>query len=500
MNGRDAALAGVVVGGVLALVLATSEDVVWSWYIPLLTGCAFLGFLDAARFLRGKADFLSPGVLLGFVFIPLFLIAPIKQVAWDYWPFVPSLSTSIGWIDLWALLNFVGLICYRVSVGIRTKHHTQERSARSQFLWMPRSRGSLASAVLLFLVIGASAQAYIYGKFGGLTGFIETFTARQELGASAFDPFEGLGVPMILADSFKLVFAIGLIFYVRNNRFAQSALFFFALMLLLLVVCLVFGGLRGSRGATVFALFCAAGMYHLQIKRLRPLIIIIGVVCFSAFLGAYYWYKIAGTEGLQAITDASARDGMIESRRDAGKYVIARDLGRMDVQVLALKEVGSDTGPDYALGRTYVASVFAIIPRFILSWKPDQITKEKTDILYGKGSYIPDAPRQTTLVLGQVGESFVNFSYFGIFTFYIVLGLIVRRINTAIRTIHRDDLRLYLIPAVTLIPVLMVITDFNVIFQQAARYLLIPGVAVLLAARPARLVTPDRESRHVSAA
>jgi hypothetical protein len=167
--------------------------------------------------------------------------------------------------------------------------------------------------------------------------------------------------------------------------------------------------------------------------------------------------------------------------------LIARDLGRMDVQVLALRETGDDRGPEYAYGRTYLASVFAIVPRFVIDWKPDQITREKTEILYGRGSYIANQPRQTTLVLGQFGEAFVNFSYLGIFVFYFLLGRLVRCIKRGAVSLRRDDLRLYLVPAICLLPVLLVITDANVVMQQAVRYLLVPTTVVLMAAKFVRL-------------
>lgn len=477
---RDALVSGVVVLATLIVLVASTDDIVWGPYLPLLALAAFLGFLDSARLLRGKAGFMDPGALLGFLFLPMLLVAPVKQLAWDYWPFVPELTDSLRWIDLWAALNLAGMLLYRF--GLRTRLRIRgEGMARAPRVWLPRSRRLFVFLLVAALLVGLAAQAYIYAHFGGIGGFVRTFTERQDAGAAEFDPFEGLGVPMILADSFKIMLSIALVHLFQDKPYARSMLFFVAMMGFLFVVFLLFGGLRGSRSATLFSLFCAAGLYHLKIRRLGLKVLALSLALSVGFMGAYYWYKTLGLEGFSASTGASARATLSDKRGSVGQYVVARDLGRMDVQVLALRDVNTDAGPGYALGRTYLASVFSIVPRSVVPFKPDQITREKTELIRGRGSYMPGEPRQTTLVLGQFGEAFVNFSYPGVLLFYLLLGVLVRRIRTLATTLDRADLRLYLVPGLVLIPILMVITDMNVIFQQLVRYLLVPSLVVLAA-------------------
>jgi hypothetical protein len=478
-GGKDLALSGGIVSIVLLLTIATTDGIRWGWYIPALTMAACFGFFDTARFLRGRADFLDPAVLIGLVWIPLFVVSPIKQLAWDYWPYVPSLSGSMAWIDLWAVMNLAGVLLFQV--GIRGRLSMRGPAAPLLTGYLVRNRFKLSVILLLFLVFGLCCQLYVYTKFGGLAGFVQTFGDRQAAGVRDYDPFAGMGVPMILADSFKLTFAIAVVLWASSKPLAKSVWFLGGMMLCLLCVALLFGGLKGSRSATLFSLFCAAGFYHLRIRPIGRMQLMLAAAFAFAFVTGYYWYKIAGADGLRAVLDDSARLEFQESRREPIKYVVARDLGRMDVQVLALREVGAESGPDYALGRTYLASIFAVIPRFVVPWKPDQITKEKTEILYGRGSYRADQARQTTLVLGQFGEAFVNFSYLGVGAFYLLLGQSVRAYRHLRSRLGRNDIRAFILPALCLLPVLLVITDVNVVAQQIMRYLMVPLAVVALA-------------------
>ena len=200
--------------------------------------------------------------------------------------------------------------------------------------------------------------------------------------------------------------------------------------------------------------------------------ILFGGVLFILFSAGYYWYKIAGVDGLTGEAEVHSE------REDVTQYMLVRDLGRMDIQSLALKRY-LDEGYEYSLGRTYLVSIFSAIPKQVIPFYPDQITKEKTDILYGEGRYSPGATRQTTLVMGQVGESFINFGVFGIFMFFALLGVLSGWIQRLIYSRHIDVLSM-LVPFMSLTVVLLLITDMNVVFYQLVRYLLLPATLALL--------------------
>lgn len=429
---------------------------------------------DGIDFLTSKIDTFDPVGLIGIVGYFLFFISPVLQNHWDYWPFIPNLTEDKDWMLFWALTNFFGILIYQYisRFGLNNKKNNigYYFNLKKFNIIMP-----------IALLISFSMQMYVYSKFGGISGFVDTFTSRQNDGLvrAGEDPFEGLGLPMLFAESFKILIAIYLIFKLDKIKKYKGSFKFILLMVFLAIIFLLFGGLRGSRSSTIFALFFAAGMYHYWVKKISIKFVLVGILSVSAFLTTYYWYKIAGTEGIRAIYDSNYRNSLNSARQDASKYVIARDLGRMDVQSLALKRYMSENY-EYSYGRTYATAVFSVVPKSIVPFKPDQVTKEKTEILYGVGSYIKDAPRQTTLVLGQYGEAFINFGILGIFLYFSILGLIVRKIRQYIIVLKSWDVRRFLLPIISIVPILMMITDMNVIILNMTRYLFFPFLVFIL--------------------
>lgn len=442
------------------------------YFICFVNGVLILR--DGIDFLTSKIDTFDPVGLIGLIGYFLFFISPVLQSHWDYWPFIPNLTEEKDWMLFWAITNFFGILIYQYisKFGINKKinNYGYYFNVKKFNIIMP-----------IALLISFGMQMYIYSKFGGISGFIDTFTSRQNEGLvkAGEDPFDGLGLPMLFAESFKILIAIYLIFKLDKIKKHKGNIKFILIMVFFVLIFLLFGGLRGSRSSTVFALFFAAGMYHYWVKKISIKFVFVGILSVSAFLTTYYWYKIAGSEGIRAVFDSNYRNSLNTARQDASKYVIVRDLGRMDVQTLALKRyIGENY--EYSYGRTYATAIFSVVPKVILPFKPDQITKEKTEILHGIGSYIKDEPRQTTLVLGQYGEAFINFGVLGIFLYFSILGIIVRKIRQYSAVLQAWDVRRFLLPIFSIIPILMMITDMNVIILNMTRYLFFPFLVFML--------------------
>lgn len=458
-----------------------SDDFVFKYYFIVAFFCGVLVAKDFVEWLMRRKDSFDPAFLIS---IPLFFIvfvSPVMQVTWDFWPYLPPLTYDEDWIFYWFSLNAIGLLIYRAILDL---HFYGVGGARIKTFWYIDEK-KFIPALKIAIFVAVLCQAFIYAKFGGVSSFVDTFTERQAAGVKEEDPFEGLGVVTIIAESFKYCFSMLVIYKLRNSDFAKTNKFLFLMVLCLFVIFLPFGGLRGSRSSTIFAIFFAVGMYHLWIRKLTVANIISFILFGSIFISGYYWYKVAGLSGIGAIFDDSQKVQLHESRQDSTKYIIARDLGRMDIQALALREMLADDGrgPDFALGRTYVTAVFAIIPRAIFPKKPPQITKEKTEIIYGNGAYDPNAARQTTLVLGQFGEMFVNFGIAGIFLYYSLLAIFIGKVREMIFGLNHEDARKFILPVLCFLPILFLITDFNVIFQQVTRYLMVPVLVIYYSCR-----------------
>lgn len=438
---------------------------------------------DVIKIFRGKRDMLDPALLIGVVGTLLFFVSPVSQMAWDYWPFLKNMNNHREWIDAWACLNFFGVLIYKFSSSKSFKTNFSPVSSPSTMKNWNFLDERFRVVAPVFLALCFLAQVNIYLSFGGIGGFVNAFTQRQEAGAlSANDPFEGLGLIMLIAESFKYIFSMYVIYLVKKSGRFRSDRAFLVIMAVLAISFIFFGGLRGSRSATLFPLFFAAGMYHYYIRKLNVTLVAAGVAVTLLFSVSYYWYKIAGLQGIEAIYNADARTSFNTQRQDANKYMISRDLGRMDFQSLALKNISTGEN-EPSFGRTYLVAIFSSIPKSITPFNPPQITKEKTELLHGEGTYIHNAPRQTTLVLGQFGEAIVNFGPVGGLVFYFLLGRWVYNVRRLAVKLHVSDVRRLFLPVLNFIPVLMLITDMNVILYQLTRYLTLPVILLLICAK-----------------
>lgn len=417
----------------------------------------------------GRRDFFDPAFLFSLWVLFYLLVSPVSQLQWDYWPFLPSMTDDIEWVYLWSFLNFLGVLVFLFFV----KYSYGSISKRNYFYTFNEKKLITIGGASLFICL--VVQLYIYQGFGGVYGFVQAFSERQSLGVDEYNPFEGYGMLMLVSESFKIIFPMVVIGLFRRNQAFRLQKGFWLFMVACFIMALFFGGLRGSRSSTLFSLFFAAGMYHFYVRRLERSTLLVGVLAATLFLSGYYWYKVAGVDGLSGEVELHS------DREDVVKYLVARDLGRMDIQSLTVKRY-LDDGYEYSFGRTYLVSIFSSIPKQLIPYSPDQITKEKTDILYGEGWYSPSSSRQTTLVLGQVGEAFVNFGLIGIFAFFAVLGVFTGRIQ-AMMYGSTKDVVMIMVPFLTLSMMLLLITDMNVVIYQLVRYMLLPGVVFLLCLR-----------------
>ncbi len=443
----------------------------------MLVICIFNGTLCARYFLNwacGRYNLFDPIGLFGFFGIIYFLISPLVQIGNDFWPFIPPLTADHDWLILWALLNSIGLIAFTFIVDVQQRRPIVDR----QFWTVDASRFTLAA--LVAMAVSVIIQLYILARFGGVAGLVSTYSMRQEmqLGRTEDDPFNNLGLPLLIAESFKYVFAMYVIIRLKNVKVAKSVMFFVFLMSMFFIVFMVFGGLRGSRSSTVFSLIFAAGMYHFWIKELSRKTVLIGIVFLFGFLNAYYWYKISGQEGLSAIFSAEERSYYSEDRQDNLVYVVARDMGRMDVQTLAMMR-SEDGRLPYAWGKTYLDAPFTIIPKVLVPWKPETLVESKNVI----ANRVSLFSRDSTIVMGMVGEGVINFGPIGGLASFAVLGCLMAWARRLLYSLRSGDIRRLLFPVIALTPVLFLIEDAGLIVMIVAKALLVPIIILFISSK-----------------
>lgn len=299
----------------------------------------------------------------------------------------------------------------------------------------------------------------------------------------------------VIGESFKFLLAMACMLYLKGKPYARKMSFFVLMMLSFLVIFLVFGGLRGSRSSTVFSLIYAAGMYHFYIRKIPTKLILGGIFFVFAFLNAYYWYKIAGVSGVSAIFNVEQRLEYSPARQDSVLYVVSRDMGRMDVQTLAMI-THEERGAPLHHGLTYLGAPFTVIPQAIVPWKPESLAIAKSDIVFGPGRYNPRVT-PTTIVLGLFGEGYVNFGFPGILAAFFLLGLLTAYIRNRVYLLDPRDIRRLVIPVFCLLPIGMLLFDAGLVLMVLVRALLVPGLVIAASLRIRRRHVAARPVRRV---
>jgi hypothetical protein len=421
--------------------LLTSEQTVHWFVIPVLF-CGVLIGCDAIDWFRGRLGLFDPAGIIGLLGVHFFFLAPLLHVTWDSWMrYIVPPPEWRDWLGGMAIVNAAGLVLYRCAkrrAGIWGKRATKEtvwRLNRKLLLW-----GAGCG-----LMLSGALQIWIYAQQGGIIGYIETFTqavSDPDLSAG----FKGMGWIFMLSESFPILGMVYFAVCIGRSRTARTWLVITLVLLGFFVLQMLFGGLRGSRGNTVWALFWAAGIIHFWIHPLNRRFVFVGFCFLLVFMYLYGFYKDLGGEVWTAY-----RAGEIPPERTtkAGRTLdgmLLGDLGRSDVQAFLLYRLSmSDRDYQYALGKTYLASATLLIPRAFWPDRPSGKVKAGTEAQYGVGSY-DEHKFTSSLVYGLAGEAMLNFGPIAVPFVYGVFGLVVGALQRFMYTLRHGDTRLLLYP------------------------------------------------------
>lgn len=462
---------------ILIIALMTSP-VFLHWFIIPLFACGLLCCLDGIQLLENRGrNLFDPVPLLGCFGLYFFYVAPLLHVGRDYWfinkYFAPTdlpedWRTWLGWMGV---INLFGLMIYRAchkhfaKVGINSCGGTVYQLKVSDL----RLYGYPLLALTLFL------QLYIYARFGGLAGYMSTY---GDAGLGGQDGFAGLGWMLSIAESFPLLLLIVFIGTYRG-RIRRLTIPTLGVMLgVLFALTLLFGGLRGSRSNTVFALMYAVGIIHALVRRLPWRFFAIFGVGLVVFMYIYGFYKISPQTFLTAMTSSESRANIAE---DSGRNldgVLLGDLERADIQAYLLFRIMQGGIPvQYAFGQTYIDAVLTFVPRAISSYRPPGKLLYGTNAMFGEGAY--SAERfSSSKVYGLSGEAMLNIGLYGIPIAFFVLGMGVGRVRALCKRIEPWDSRQYALPVLSLLCVVALSSDFDNVIYTFVKHALMPGVLI----------------------
>jgi len=431
----------------------------WHWFvIPVALSGILIG-IDAVDWFRGRLNIFDPVGILGLLGFHFFFLAPLLHVRWDSWlePWYTPPPDWRPWLGYMAILNFMGLCIYRLSrsPGITPAKHQSKR----KIIWTVNQKRFIP-VLTIFLLLSAALQVLTYQKFGGVMNYINAATSTSPDADSS--QFQGMGMIFIVSESFPILAMMGFAVYAQKYKRLRTLPVLIGVLMVFLVLQMFFGGLRGSRSNTIWALFWALGMIHFWLRKVSKKEIAVGLVLLVLFMYVYGFFKSGGVESVQnALQDRSATE---EKSGRTWKGLLLGDLGRSEVQAFVLyRIVRHNSDYEYAWGRTYFAGTIILIPSAILPNKPPNKYLEGTDVMSGKGSYNPQEPGRwvASKVYGLTGEVMLNFGPLPVPLAFIVLGVMVGRVKRCLVTWDSGDIRLLLLPVMVNFCFVVLISDLD---------------------------------------
>ena len=465
------------------------------WFLIPVVCCGIVVGCDAVSWARGRCDLFDPVGFVGLVGIHFFFLAPMLHILWGYTlgderPAVdppPDWRDCLGWM---AILNFAGLLAYRAArhwVGTRAP----AKPVRS--VWRLNGRNLLFGASCGF-AISLTAQGWIYGRYGGISGFVEAFTEKTGEANFADAAFMGMGWMFMLAECFPILSLICFAAWFGRTRIGRSWPAIILLFIAFFILRMIFGGLHGSRSNTIWALFWAGGIIHLWVRPLTKKFVCLGICFVVAFMYVYGFYKSLGSNAVEAFhADQTAEVGD-ETGRTFTTLMLG-DLGRSDVHAFILyRLMRPESDYHYAWGRTYLGTLALFIPRSVWPGRPPTKLKEGTEVQYGVGSFDPEG-WASAREYGIAGEGMLNFGPLCVPFFYFLFGLAVMRVQRFIATRDRDDARLLLCPFLVILCFWMLVADSSTMLFVIIKDGLPPLLVLWFASRRERLAatTPPAE-------
>jgi hypothetical protein len=245
-------------------------------------------------------------------------------------------------------------------------------------------------------------------------------------------------------------------------------------------------GFTGSRAATMWALFWAAGIIHFFWRPISVKLVIVSIIPLILFAYLYGFYKELGARAFDIFKgQASIESLAYESKRTFARVLVG-DFGRSNVQAGLLSVV---TNPqreyDFRYGQTYLTSAVSLIPRRLWPTKPEDNGKviAGTDLLYGKDTYVGrhvlgSIGKRATQIYGLAGEAMLNFGVWGILPAFAAWGYAVGFIRRRLLNYSAGDMRLLAAPFWMLVCFLLLIQDLDNIVEVVTFNLLVPAIII----------------------
>lgn len=462
---------------VLAFLFVSPADRHW-FIFPVFTCGALVG-IDFLKVVLGSIDFFMPMGLISVIALHFFFLAPLLHMRWQYW--LLYINTEgvdwPRWLGRMAVLNFVG---WALFVIVRNLVMRKKASEKHLIVWRIEPERLWTVGWIALLVTGVM-QVWVFAQFGGIRGYITS----AEVGSEAM---RGYGVIFMFSESFPIIAMMMFVVWCASKPDQQNWLLVGGAILVFVLARMLFGGLRGSRGSVVWALFWAVGMVHFWVRPVSRRMILAGFGVVIAFMYLYAFYKALGSQFLSSFTQADSFGQLERETNRSWHGLILGDLSRVDVQAFLLfryEEGARLLGQRVRLawGETYLGGLLLAIPSIV---RPAIDTKVEvgTALLYG-GQVAPGFRSSRAYGLG--GEALLNFGPWAIPIFYAGYGALVGWIDSWCRSLGSDDGRRLLVPFFSIVAFYFLVWDSDNLVVLFFRLGFVPIAVLWLSSRKIRL-------------
>lgn len=443
------------------------RDVVLSTSIyiyPIVFFYSLVVAFPLADAISGRRDIFDPVSMLSLFSLHFLIFSPLYQVSEGYYPYLNWSSVNASYVGTWFLIASLAVFCLLVPAYVLSRDIYFNKNIISIEC---QDADVLGRILNFFIAFSAIVKIYTLIHLGGFSGIAAAYTDRLEFGVSSYNPLKGIGALVYVGDALPVLIMIKIMLI-----WPRARLGLILALSVMLSVSLV--GWYGSRSNIIYSVFFVFVYIHFLNKKLGVKWMLSAFLGLVVVMNAMIVYKFGG---LDAIFDSNVRKEAFYKRGidNPLAFVAVRDFGRMDVQTIAVTEVLAYDYP-LALGRSYLGGVTSIVPSAIFPSRPENFTREKTEIIFPGATSSDDF--ETTLVFGGIGEAFVNFGFYSLFLF-IALGFFMAKMSIFYQ--RATKLRqVIVLPVISLLPVAFLIYDSNSLMYFFAQFALFPLLLVVV--------------------
>jgi hypothetical protein len=408
--------------GVVLLAIVRPEAA--GWYLVPSTSLFLIGVAMIIEGWRRRRSVLTPLVVGGLMIAWNLGLSPILVAALDHRPAFAWIGSPLR--DALAPVGAFHLLGVLLGFGI------------IHLVWRPTALWGKAVATpiihepwqyrrrpfLLVTAVTAAMMLYVIARVGPAEFF------SPMMGAQDVTFMAGLGLPLWLGESVFLVIALWLLLAARKRGMRIGLVGLVTICGMFLVAKLAFGGLHGSRSATIWAMLWLLLLFDSIVRPVRRSEWVAIAVGGFLFTYAYGFYKSLGAEAGAALLDQAVRTGLAEDFNRTGEDVVLGDLSRAAVHGLLWERLITRDAAELGNGRTYLAALTLWLPSGLLA---DPLPSKSVVGSAIENNLTISSARQVpaTRQYGISGEAALNFGVIGFIIgpllYVLAVGILQRR-------------------------------------------------------------------------